>query len=304
MINHYPTYHDFEKLAHDCLTQAFDIIFETDKYLDEIDEEDLKTESWEYSKGKLNTVIVLIHQGIESLMKAEICLTSPLLLIEGKRTDWPVLPNQTDKNFNDFYTIASESLLHTFSATSKKPINAELIKHIEEIRKLRNQIVHGISKTDLSPKYLTEKILDTYTFFKSKDEWWNAVRNFHFNHPLFGYYDKRYESSIFAEKLDYVLTKVGKNKLSKHFAINIKARKYLCPLCKFIYENEIGENYESMWAFLNPNVSKSTNIICLNCQKSNNVIRKECINIECNGNVIHDGDSGEVCLTCGQDQEE
>jgi len=302
MIKHLPTHTDFEKLADDCLTQAFDIIFETDKYLEEIDEEDLKIEAWEYSQGKLNTVVVLIHQGIESFMKAEICLISPLLLIEGKRTDWPVLPKQTDKDFNDFYSIASEALLHTFLVTTKKTVDDNLIKHIEEIRKARNQIVHGISKTKLNPKYLTEKILDTYTYFKSKDEWWKAVRNFHFNHPLFGYYDISYESSRFAERLDYALSKVGKSKLSKHFTINIKARNYYCPHCKSIYENEFGEDYESKWSFLNPNQPTSVIITCVNCHEDYDVVRKDCTDSACKGNVIHDGDNGEVCLTCGQEQ--
>ena len=49
---------------------------------------------------------------------------------------------------------------------------------------------------------------------------------------------------------------------------------------------------------------KSNNVICLNCQEENLVIRKDCTNDDCKGNVIHDGDNGEVCLTCGQEQEE
>ena len=128
---------------------------------------------------------MLIHQGIEGFMKSEICLISPLLLLDNKRTDWPVLPNQADKDFNDFYTVGAEGLIHTFLATRKTVVDNHLIKHIEEIRKLRNQIIHGISKTKLNPKYLVEKIIDTYTLFKSKDEWWDTVRNIHFNSSTF-----------------------------------------------------------------------------------------------------------------------
>ena len=70
MITNFPSSEDFEQLAVDCLNQAFDIIFDTDKHVYEFYEEALQEEVWKYSQGKLGTAIVLIHQGIESFMKA------------------------------------------------------------------------------------------------------------------------------------------------------------------------------------------------------------------------------------------
>ncbi|MCC3154693.1 hypothetical protein Q3A66_16885 [Hymenobacter sp. BT770] len=287
MIINLPSSKDFDNLANSCLTQAFNIVFETDKHVYDNFDKDLQDDVWTYSQEKLNTAVVLLHQGIEAFMKASVSLVTPLLLIEGKRSDWPVLPKQRDKEFNDFYTTPSEALLYTFYATTKKDVDEALISHIEEIRKVRNQIVHGISRTRLNPKFLVDKILDTYLFFKGKDAWWEAVSGFHFNHPLTGYYDLSIETAQFAERLDYALNMVGKSKMAKHFAINLRGRSYFCPKCLQDYVRGVGEDYKYAWAFLTPNSASSTSVTCLNCGNENKVIRQPCPYDGCKGNVLY-----------------
>ena len=134
------------------------------------------------------------------------------------------MPRQRDKDFNDFYTTPSESLLYTYAATLPAKIEESLVTHIDEIRVLRNQIVHGIPKRKLSPKYLIDKILNTYLFFESKDSWWDRQIESHFNHPLAQYYNSTYEFARFAERLEYVEAQVGKAKLANHFTFSIKGR--------------------------------------------------------------------------------
>ena len=70
MITNLPSSEDFEKLGKNCLVQAFDIVFETDKVIFEIGEQALMEDVWKYSQGKLNTAVVLIHQAIESFIRA------------------------------------------------------------------------------------------------------------------------------------------------------------------------------------------------------------------------------------------
>lgn len=287
MIVNFPSSDDFDNLANSCLTQAFNIIFESDKHVYDNFDKTLRDDVWAYSQEKLNTAVVLIHQGIEAFMKAVVCSVSPLLLIENKRTEWSVLPNQKEKEFNDFHMTGSEALLYTFFATNKNKVDEKLVVHIEEIRKMRNQIVHGLAKTKLNPKVLVGKILDTYAFFREKDAWWHAVGGFHFNHPLTGYYDLSVETAQFAERLDYVLKMVGKTKLAKQFSIDIKARRYCCPSCRRGYSSETGEDYEYAWAFLTPNNPESTTMTCLNCRKVSPVIRQECPYEGCEGNVLY-----------------
>ncbi|TGD80756.1 hypothetical protein [Hymenobacter wooponensis] len=301
MIKNFPTPEDFGKLAQDCLNQAFDVIFDTDKHVYEFYEEALQSEVWEYSQGKLNTAVVLIHQAIEAFMKASICLTSPLLLLEGKRTEWPVMPKQKDKDFNDFYTTPSESLLYTYVATLSRKIDEALVNHIDEIRRLRNQIVHGIPKKKLEPKYLILKVLETHLFFRSKDSWWDSQIESHFNHPLAQYYDATFEFARFAERLDYVEAQIGKSKLAANFTFNIKGRRYLCPVCKGWYEAEAGDEYTHRWAFLKASRKVSTIVQCLNCANETEIVRQNCPYEDCKGTVLLNTDESECCLTCGRE---
>lgn len=240
---------------------------------------------------------MLIHQAIEAYMKASICLTTPLLLIEEKKTEWPVLPKQRDKPFDNLYTLQAETLLYIFFATAKRTYNEGIQEHINEIRKLRNQIVHGISKQKLSPKSLLINILYTYTFFVDKDTWWDEMRNFHLDHPLNEGMDfESLETNVFVERLDYTCQTIGISNLAKHFSVDLKARKYLCPACLPI-DKELGKKFDYKWAFLSPNQADSTLISCVNCSTSCEVERIQCPRAECPGNVIWED---YLCMTCGE----
>ncbi|RFP66405.1 hypothetical protein D0N36_03390 [Hymenobacter lapidiphilus] len=312
MIRNLPSPSDFLGLAHDCLIQAFEIIFENDKHLWDYFEAALQEDVWAYSQSKLNTAVVLIHQANEAFMKASICQVSPLLLLEGKRTDWPVMPQQKDKDFNDFYTTPSEALLYTYSATASTPVSEVLIGHIDAIRKLRNQIIHGIPKIKLTPQNLITSILNTYTLFSGKDTWWESFIKQEFNHPLAGVFNIHFELADFANRLEYIVKQIGKKQLAKHLSINIMQRPYFCPVCLAGFEQEAGDPYEYKWAFLK-GTAKNSVVHCINCRTVSDVVRDSCPHEGCKGSVMSfvmrnpeetqinfdEPNYDSRCLTCG-----
>ncbi|WP_375434936.1 hypothetical protein [uncultured Hymenobacter sp.] len=306
MITNLPNNQEFENLAKNCLVQAFDLVFQTDKVIFDIGEKSLKEDVWKYSQGKLNTAVVLIHQAIESFMKASVCLTSPLLLLEGRRKDWPVLPDQEDKDFNEFYTTPAEALLRTYAATVKSPLSPEIVAHIEAMRTLRNQIVHGISRTELNPKKLIDSILDTFLFFLGKDEWWQALLDEFVNHPFGNHeaYPFGIELARFAERLDYVEAVIGKAKFAKQFTQNTRARRYICPFCKTLWLHEVDDNYPYRWALLDNSKTDEPVVHCVNCRIESPVTRESCYYTNCKGSVRFYGPSTDeiFCLTCGEQQ--
>jgi hypothetical protein len=304
MVINLPASADFERIAGNCLFQAFNIIYETDKHVFDFAEKRIYQDVWEHSQGKLNTAVILIHQGIEAFMKAGVCLTSPWLLLEGKRTEWPVLPNQKDKDFNDLYTIPGEALLHTFAATAPVPLSVQLLEHINDIRKLRNQIVHGLPKAKLFPKVLIGIILDTYTYFRLPGAWWESFFDQHLLHPYSKFYGFGIEVPQFAERLDYVEASIGKAAFAKHFLINTKSRRYFCPICKIRWEEKARDEYEYKWGFLRQDANKESAVVCLNCGIDMPVTREPCYYEECKGSVIFYGDKpiDIICLTCGRQQ--
>ncbi len=305
MIINIPTKHDFENVAKENLTLAFNLLFKV--YENDIDHEDeiIKEEVpiqriWDHHHGTLRNTLILLNQAIEGLMKAVICETSSLLLIDKQRKDWPTLPLAENKDFDSLYTIGGEALLTTFCAVgSTINIDNDLIHFIEEIRQKRNQAIHGINVKDVSVKYIIENILKTFTIWFGKDTWHKELKQNIFENPLFGYFDSDFESANSYKFLDFALLIIGKAPLSNYVSLDIKKRPYFCPLCKHGIERDYG-TLSSKWAFLNPNQPTSKTVHCLNCHRSFRVQREKCKINGCKGNVLYDAGyaDGLICLTC------
>jgi hypothetical protein len=303
MITNLPSSEDFEIVSKQCLTQAFNLLFKVyeqyEEYDDLIEKDEIPIEKiWEHNSGTIRTSLILLHQGIETFMKSVICKTSPLLLIEKKRTDWPSLPSNADKNFDSLYTISGEALLTSFCAVpSKIKIDDDLINFIEQIRQKRNEAIHGVSKLSTSPKELFENILEAYTYFFGKNTWFLEIWNFNFENPLFGHFDWDYESLISYKYLDFAEFMIGRKRLNKYIKIDVTGRNYFCPTCKETIDNKYGD-LQSKWAFLYPNKPNSKEIHCVNCDAGFVVQRKDCVESDCKGNVIYSDSIEEFCLSC------
>lgn len=309
MITNQPTEEDFERVTIECLTQAFNLLFKVYQNYQEYDEsvrEDVSMdEIWNHNVGTIRTSTILLHQAVESFMKSIICRTSPLLLIEKSRTDWPTLPTKSDRDFDSLYTISGESLVATFCAVeSDLKIDVELTNFIEKIRQNRNKAIHGASNIEIKPTELLDDILKAFTNFFGKDKWYLHITNFNLKNPLFGYFDWEYEDTITYEFLDFVEFVINRKRMNKHHEINITGRRYHCPKCKDTIEAEYGE-MDSKWTFLNPNNPSSTNVHCLNCDGDYQVTRENCMTELCKGNVMsYDEDVDyKFCLTCFNQQE-
>lgn len=310
MIKDIPNSDEYKDAAIECLIQAYNNIYNVDNTLNN---ETPREEIWEYNQIVLRTAIVLIHQGLEGLMKSEICKKTPLLLIDRKRSDWKTLPDSADESFSEMNTIGGDDLLRTFFAcVNTKKINTDFLSHYEEIRIKRNKIVHGIGTEKLTPEYILILILDSFTYLLGKDSFWDAVSSKFYSHPGFRYEDSdiEWEDMIHYNRMEYLNLFIGKKELKKHFSIDITAREYLCPFCieKAEMITEDGLKYpDSKWAFLNPNKPDSTNMSCIVCGTDFGVIREDCDKTDCKGNVkylLEDDDTTEtwVCLTCWNEE--
>ncbi len=308
MIKNLPTHTDFENVSKQCLTQAFNLLYKVYENYNEYDDDTIRSEVsleqiWEHNSGTIRTSLILLHQGIETYMKSAICKTTPLLLIEKTRTDWPTLPSRTDKEFDSLYTISGEALLTTFCAVPTDiKVDEDFIKFIEAVRQKRNEAIHGANKVTISAADLLDSILKAYTLCFGKDAWFLETWHFNFTNPLFGYFDWDFEDAVSYRYLDFALDILGKKKLNKHLKADILGRGYFCPECKRTIDREYGK-LDSRWAFLKPNKPTTKVIHCVNCDVEFNVMRKDCLEDDCKGNVIHDYDGEETCLTCFAYQE-
>jgi hypothetical protein len=302
MITNLPSSNDYLRVAKQCLNQAFSIVYDIDKVLvhyEDVDPEDL----WQFHLGDLSTSLILIHQGLESFLKSEICKVSPLLLIDVKRADWPTLPDSGDKEYNELYGIGAEALIRTYcSVIPEAVLSSEVTTFVDGIRLARNKIVHGLSREYLEPEYLVETVLKSYTYFLGKDSWWLSMRESRLNNPLFGSFDTEYEEAKLVEVLNYVQGVVDKAEFKKHFSLDMSSRNYFCPWCCTHILRVEGTRNESKWAYLTPQRTPDvTTLMCVNCQRVSSINRIRCNQEECKGNVIYEDDyEGEnICATCG-----
>ncbi len=299
MITNQPEREEFETIAKQCLAQAFNIVYDIDSELEYFEGD--PADVWEYRIGDLSTSLILIFQAIEAVMKGRVCQTSPLLLLDLKRTEWPTLPGTSDRDFTQLYTINGEALLRTYFSVIKPTRESHhLVSFIEEIRVARNRIVHGPARDYLDPEYLIICILQTFTYFFGKGSWWTSYQDQMINNPVNKDVNSGYQESWFQYRLDYVESVLEPADFRKHFSLNLNSRRYYCP--HFLSQSRESD-IESKWALLIPQgKSRTTEVHCVNCNRQFPVSRVKCVIEECKGDVIHSDEKHRVCLTCGNRQ--
>lgn len=307
MIINLPTQENFNKLAIECLIQTTNNLYEIGRnyteFKDELFSDVNEDEIWKHHNGDLRTCLVLIYQGLELFIKEEICKTSPFLLLETPRQDWPTNPDSINKDFNELYTISGDQLIRTFNAIYFDESNKKEINEIfNEIRKKRNIITHSSPNFTIEPKYLLETAIKCFTLFEGKDKWWHQIRKNILEHPLFGYSDYDYDSTHLIFRLNFIKDKAGIKFLNSHSDINLTGRKYNCPYCAHYLKDMGFDKLElAKWALLHPNSPTSDTLFCYSCQETFGVSRTDCTNNPCKGNVISEDN---ICLTCYEEIEE
>lgn len=291
MITELPHSDDYKSLGKEWLLQSFDIVYD---YSDELEYlKDWKESDWHFHKGKLATVLVLLHQAIESVLKAEIIKISPFLLIDLPANKWPTLPESSDKNFNELFAINSEALLRVFNATCRVgQDNKRLVEIFEEVRVKRNTIVHGLHKEILMPEYLINiQFAASVEFFKT--DLWTLMKAEERRHPLYNDLENEDLITELYYRLKFINKHLSHKKYQEH--IGIEGRGYLCPECA-----RTSQDWELKSIYLFPNEPSSTNGKCIICDTKFDLIREPCWTEPCKGNVLIEDEvtDEKTCLTC------
>jgi hypothetical protein len=324
MIKNLPTFEDYRNVAFECLIQAYKSICKVDN--EELEEGIDRGDIWNYNEIVLKTSVILTHQALEALLKSKISEKTPLLLLEQKREFWKTLPDSEDSDFADLYTISGQELLRTFFATvNPEDYSKDVVNHFEEVRIIRNKLVHGIGASKLSPEQVLIMILNTFTLLCGKDSFWKALQDKFYDHPaqLEGEPKFVFDEAEQYVHLEYLEAILGKGELNKHFSVDFKARRYLCPDCTgkagvlVAEDGEVNQYPKFRYTFLKPNEPTSTNVCCLVCGQDFEVERVDCNKDGCKGNIIFIdredediddeteeiyGDVIKICLTCDEVQ--
>ncbi|MGV3754272.1 MAG: hypothetical protein ACO1QS_02675 [Verrucomicrobiota bacterium] len=251
---------------------------------------------WQSAQTELATSIALVQQAVEFLLKARIVSVSPYLLISGTPREWPKGCNLKDTVFADFYSIDAQDIVRTHDAVAHARLPVEMVVLFEKMRKLRNRIVHTIDKTlTVDVKEVIVAVLQISDWFFGPKQWLIVRRNKIENSPdatIYGGADNVALYSLAREVLN-VVGVLGEADVQRFFGFSKKARRYICPNCALLCADfDLLPNL----AFLVPNTPTSNRVFCSICFQEASVLRENCGEDDCKGNVLSAEDK--CCLTC------
>jgi hypothetical protein len=300
MITNIPTEADYENTALPLLNLAWENTIKFAVSLDEAkqfaSESIPENDYWIACQSQLSTAVSLVQQATEFLLKARIASVSPYLLITGTPREWPKGCNSSDTPFADFYAIDAQDLIraHDTVAATRLPDGMKIL--FEEMRKLRNSIMHTVdNRLKLEVKQVVAAILEISNWSVGSCKW-IEIRREHIEHsPNSIAYEASSDQATYllAREMMKAVDILDPTEAKRFFGFDKKQRRYICPACASDCEDL---EFQPNLAFLLPNEPSSTNLHCFLCGNDFAVIRKNCPEDDCKGNVLSGDD--ECCLTC------
>ncbi len=302
MITNIPTSEEFQESGIAFLNLAWDatlnLVISFDEavpWMQDVSNDELGDDYWEAAQKPLATALVLVQQGIEFLLKGRITAVSPFLLIAGDHNSWPT---NADGNvsFTEFKTIDALNLIkiHDIVATEQLPI--QVVEIFNSLRKKRNTIMHTVDKELwTNHQEIIKAILGAFSSLVEPKRWFSKRRDYLFGHPdtIAHSYDYIDDMLVIEALKTKEILKPAQFK--EFFGFDKKQRWYVCPSCLRAIQNFDGL---PKLAQLRPNTPTSTSIVCMLCDGGITVVRQNCTNSDCKGNVV---DNYGQCLTCGED---
>lgn len=257
-------------------------------------DKEIEDEYWKASRRILLTALTIAQQGVELTLKGYIAQVSPYLLIQNPAGKLPGSSINSEITFSDFKTIDAQDLVKTVTTFTDKPLSEQFQIRFEELRKLRNRIMHSIGKeVSIGPSQLIEIIMEAHSELFPDNHWPLDRMRFLDRSPVAHLGGYEFTRNRVCWELEAVLDLLKPSKAEKFFGIDKKQRRYLCPECLSEANRDAG--FECRLAVLRPKSSKATNLYCFVCDQTFPVTRRRCDEPECKGNVFHDKWG---CLSC------
>lgn len=259
-------------------------------------------EYWKAAQRPLAIAISLAQQGSEFLLKARIAGVSPFLLLSGDPSDWPSGCDKQNIQFASFRTIDAQDLIRAHDAVSSPRLSDEFKTRYDELRRLRNTIMHTIDRQlRVMPDHVLETILEISNSLLGSRQWIERRREF-LRKDQWAVVSERSGSAepehiqqALVHEIMRVVGLLKPGQLEHFFGLNKGQRRYMCPYCTYVGHYDEGPVDAAQ---LRPNTPTSTIVYCFLCNREQAVVRQSCGISECKGNVF-DAEDG-WCLTCGE----
>lgn len=299
MITDIPTSNDFQQAGIDFINLGMDhlftlfIEFEQSDLHEWGDPEDI-TSYWSAAQRTLSNVLALVQQGIEFLLKGRIVNISPYLLISGEPREWPRNCEERNIAYSEFRTVDAQDLIRLHDTVCQTRLSQTFKSHYEELRRRRNTIMHTIDHSlEIDARAIILYSLEAVHELIGPFRWIALRRSYLEASPRSAAFSTDYAEYEIVDESLRMIRLLSTRDLIKYFGFNKRQRRYICPTCSGV--DEVGD-LRANTALLNPNTPGSTRIYCFVCGNTHEVLREECSEQNCRGNVLLASDR--TCLTC------
>lgn len=303
MIRDIPSKEDFDAVGSALLDQAWEtatsLLLDLDEAY-EVEEEEI-AEYWQSANTRMATALSIAHQGAEFLIKGKIAEVSPFLLIANAPREWPKANSDGDILYSQFRTVDAQDLVRLHDGCATAPLEKDFKEAFDALRVRRNSIMHTVDRRlKIHVVELIESILKIHKSLVPQRDWINARRDAlseSSSVTLFSAAD--WVEPRIVREFSVITDTLSPSAMKEYFGFNKKQRTYICPNCSWDVLEEYGEEVKT--AQLRPNCGASTSVWCFICTKEEKVLRIDCKEAECPGNVV--APEWARCLTCGADQD-
>lgn len=304
MIKDIPTKADFDAIGIALLDQSWETaasllveLEEAKRHIEPDDEESY----WQSASTKLATALAIAHQGAEFLLKGRIAEVSPLLLISNPPREWPKPGADGNIAFSQFRTVDAQDIVKLHDGCAAVPLDGNFAAAFETLRVRRNSVMHSVARDlKVHAAGLIEEILRIYTSLMPERNWVDARREALFESSVSQLWSGDWVEPSVVREFNTIKNVLSPAVMLEHFKFDKKRREYLCPHCTFYVCRD--EDYESYSATLTEKAPDCTTLHCFICHETQEVMRTDCDEDECKGNVV-DMEYGR-CLTCDSEVSE
>lgn len=258
-------------------------------------DEQTMEEYWAKCQPALSNGLTIVQQAQELGLKGRIAAVSPFLLISRDAREWPKNCSSLDVTFSAFRTVDAADLPKIHDTVCNIRLTPDQKLLFEEIRNHRNLIVHHGTVEQISPEKLLTYILKTYHWLHGSVNWQTSRAAYLKDDQLATLYSTDHVDFKLNREFGFTRNALSPSDFKDIYGFEKKTRWYWCQNC---IQNCSDVDLEEKTCKLTPNSSKSNNIQCLVCGVVHEVLREECRETECLGNVIGEDSGEKVCLTC------
>jgi hypothetical protein len=303
LINDVPTPKDFFDSGIELFDFAWDTVANLITNLSQaiemgVEEKDVTEDYWAASKRRLTTALAMTQQGVEFVLKGKISEVSPFLLLAEGPARWPSPYDGHEITFSEFKTVDAQDLIRLHDTVRDPQLAKDFVEKFNALRLKRNTIAHSIDKKlQIHTTEVIEAIRFMYKALFPSENWAKTRTTFIQRDPDATLSGGEYSRNYACREMHSVFELLSPAAVENFFGIPRKQRRYLCPVC--FYEASSHDERDYKLAVLRPKSATATSLFCPICNGEHKILRQDCTQDECKGNVLSD-DGDMTCLTCGR----